>query len=47
MFMIGIIDMVSVPLDAIIPGIQIILGEHFCARPVAYYIIGAIAEGKI
>uniref|UniRef100_A0A914E8M8 Uncharacterized protein n=1 Tax=Acrobeloides nanus TaxID=290746 RepID=A0A914E8M8_9BILA len=45
MFFLGILDMISIAVDAILCGLQMIQGEHFCARPLYYYCVGAIAMG--
>uniref|UniRef100_A0A914D7K2 Uncharacterized protein n=1 Tax=Acrobeloides nanus TaxID=290746 RepID=A0A914D7K2_9BILA len=42
MFLIGIIDMVVLPFNAIAGGIQAILGYHYCAYPVLYFFLGVI-----
>ena len=47
MFFLAILDMISILVDAILCGLQLIQGEHFCVRPLYYYCVGAIAMGII
>uniref|UniRef100_A0A914E281 Uncharacterized protein n=1 Tax=Acrobeloides nanus TaxID=290746 RepID=A0A914E281_9BILA len=41
MFLLGIIDMITVPCNAIIYGIQGMLGVHYCQYPRFFYIVGS------
>jgi hypothetical protein len=45
MFLLGVIDMIVLPFDSIIGGIQILNGAHFCTNPNIYYITGFVATG--
>jgi nematode chemoreceptor len=47
MLLLGLLDMIAIPTDAIIPGIQTITGEHFCNNPIFNYVNGAVAMGKV
>uniref|UniRef100_A0A914DLL4 Uncharacterized protein n=1 Tax=Acrobeloides nanus TaxID=290746 RepID=A0A914DLL4_9BILA len=40
MFLLGIIDMITVPCNTIIFGIQGMLGVHYCHYPRFFYIVG-------
>src|SRR3569623_2088717 len=41
MFLIGIIDLFVVPCNAIITGVQCILGAHYCVSPTFFFFVGA------
>ena len=45
MFLIGVIDLVVLPCNAIIPGVQCALGAHFCTHPAFFFWTGALATG--
>uniref|UniRef100_A0A914DRE9 G-protein coupled receptors family 1 profile domain-containing protein n=1 Tax=Acrobeloides nanus TaxID=290746 RepID=A0A914DRE9_9BILA len=40
MFLLGVIDMITVPCNTIIYGIQGMLGVHYCQYPRFFYIVG-------
>uniref|UniRef100_A0A914E3E4 Uncharacterized protein n=1 Tax=Acrobeloides nanus TaxID=290746 RepID=A0A914E3E4_9BILA len=44
MFLLGVIDMIVLPGNSIISGIQCMLGYHYCNNPRFYFITGAIAN---
>lgn len=46
MFLLGLIDMITIPSDTIVPGLQEILGIHYCANPELFYTVGTIALRK-
>uniref|UniRef100_A0A914E3Y1 G-protein coupled receptors family 1 profile domain-containing protein n=1 Tax=Acrobeloides nanus TaxID=290746 RepID=A0A914E3Y1_9BILA len=43
MIQLAIIDMIVLPCNSMITGIQAITGAHFCTSPGFYYVVGAIA----
>ena len=45
MFILGIIDMVTLPFNAIITGIQGMNGIHYCTNPAFFSVVGSIAIG--
>ena len=46
MFLMGVVDMIVLPCNAIVGGIQCALGLHFCAFPTFFYIVGSIGNSK-
>lgn len=45
MFLLGVIDMFAIPCNAIMGGVQGILGLHYCSHPTLFYVVGTIAMG--
>uniref|UniRef100_A0A914CG19 Uncharacterized protein n=1 Tax=Acrobeloides nanus TaxID=290746 RepID=A0A914CG19_9BILA len=43
MFLIGLIDLVVLPCNAMITGVQCALGAHFCTHPALFFWAGALA----
>uniref|UniRef100_A0AC35GGM7 Uncharacterized protein n=1 Tax=Panagrolaimus sp. PS1159 TaxID=55785 RepID=A0AC35GGM7_9BILA len=41
----GVYDLFILPCNAIIPGLQVIQGQHFCNNPKLYYWAGVISCG--
>lgn len=46
MFLLSVIDVLVLPCNAIISGIQEVLGLHYCTNPTLFYIAGTIGTGK-
>jgi nematode chemoreceptor len=47
MIQLATIDMIVLPCNSMITGIQAITGAHFCTNPGFYYVVGAIATCKL
>lgn len=45
MFLLACIDMIAIPCDSIISGIQCILGIHYCTNPIFFYVVGCGSIG--
>uniref|UniRef100_A0A914CK30 Uncharacterized protein n=1 Tax=Acrobeloides nanus TaxID=290746 RepID=A0A914CK30_9BILA len=45
MFLLGIIDMVTLLSNAIISGFQAMNGIHYCTNPAFFYVVGCIGVG--
>ena len=47
MFLLGVIDMIVLPFNSIIGGIQCAIGAHFCTNPSFYYVVGAMGTSRL
>jgi hypothetical protein len=47
MFQLAMIDMIVLPFNSIIAGVQCATGAHFCTNPNLYYVVGSIGTSKI
>lgn len=46
MFVLGIVDMITLPCNAIYFGMQTVLGLHYCNNPLVNYIVGGISMSR-
>lgn len=46
MILLSIIDMIALPCDSFISGIQSLLGVHYCTNPLLWYLVGCGSIGK-
>uniref|UniRef100_A0A914EAT4 Uncharacterized protein n=1 Tax=Acrobeloides nanus TaxID=290746 RepID=A0A914EAT4_9BILA len=42
MFLLSVIDMIALPCDSFISGIQGLLGQHYCTNPILWYLVGCV-----
>uniref|UniRef100_A0A914D1M1 G protein-coupled receptor n=1 Tax=Acrobeloides nanus TaxID=290746 RepID=A0A914D1M1_9BILA len=46
MFLLACIDMIAIPCDSIISGVQCIMGVHYCTHPIFFYVVGCGSIGE-
>ena len=45
MFLLGAFDLLMLCFNAIMTGIQAIMGVHFCANPILFYLLACVGSG--